>query len=146
MMPYMAQGAAQATEDAATLASALASSRTLSSALHTYQTHRLPRATYIARNTRILQQWWHLYDGPERDRRDELMKTDSEMNPMLWGCKERKDWLFGYDARTLLGDGEEVVVPGLPPTVGEEADVYRRSRVEVNGDGELVDGREGSRL
>ena len=121
-MPYMAQGAAQATEDAASLAAALSAYPTLPSALEAYQEQRLPRATYIARNTRLLQQWWHLYDGKERERRDELMKRDDEGNPMLWGCKRRKDWLFGFDARVLGG----CEVPGLPPRVGVEGDVYRR--------------------
>ena len=133
MMPYMAQGAAQATEDAATLAAALSSPSTesITQALGIYQRQRLPRATYIARNTRVLQGWWHLYDGAERDRRDELMRCDNEQNPMLWGCKERKDWLFGFDARILLDSREEVAVPSMPPMVTGEADVYERRRVEA---------------
>ncbi len=125
MMPYMAQGAAQATEDTATLAAALSSRTTkeIREAPAIYQRQRLPRATYIVRNTRILQAWWHLYDGVERDRRDELMKHDNEQNPMLWSWEDRKDWLFGYDARTLWEAGEEVKVPSMPPMVNGEANV-----------------------
>jgi salicylate hydroxylase len=129
----MAQGAAQATEDAATLAAAVSECASLSEALEIYQRQRLPRATYIARNTRILQQWWHLHDGPARELRDEMMRHDNEENPMLWGCSERKDWLFGQDARKLLTKGEKVVVPSLPPMPPEEARVYRRQNGEGRG-------------
>ena len=125
MMPYMAQGAAQATEDAATLAAAISQHNDLLAALETYQRQRAPRATYIARNTRILQQWWHLYDGPARDERDEMMRHDNEQNPMLWGCSERKDWLFGHDARILLPEGVTPHVPSLPPWPSKEANVYK---------------------
>ena len=142
MMPYMAQGAAQATEDAATLAAALSSTDDIAEALAIYQRQRLPRATYVARNTRILQGWWHLYDGAERDRRDELMRHDNEDNPMLWGCKERKDWLFGYDARELLDAETEMRVPSMPPKVRAEANPYERRR----GEAEKESGRQESRL
>ena len=66
MMPYMAQGAAQATEDAATIAAVLREYDNLEGALKAYEKQRLPRATHVAKNTRILQAWWHLYDGSER--------------------------------------------------------------------------------
>jgi salicylate hydroxylase len=128
MMPYMAQGAAQATEDAAALAAAISELDSLSDALEIYQQQRLPRATYIARNTRVLQQWWHLYDGPARDDRDELMRLDSPQNPMFWGYSERKDWLFGHDARVLLPKGSFIEVPSLPPLPPAEANVYTSSK------------------
>ncbi|KAJ7614880.1 salicylate hydroxylase [Roridomyces roridus] len=54
---YMAQGAAQATEDAATLAAALRTHTSISAALEAYESQRKPRAAYVAANTRILQQW-----------------------------------------------------------------------------------------
>lgn len=124
MMPYMAQGAAQATEDAATLAAAIRNCSNLKQALQTYEQRRLPRSAYIAKNTRVLQQWWHLYDGPERDRRDEMMKHDAQSNPMFWGFTRRTDWLFGHDARELA-KGQELAVPELPPMPKAEARVYK---------------------
>lgn len=127
MMPYMAQGAAQATEDAATLAAALRSYDSLPPALAAYENQRKPRAAYIARNTRVLQQWWHLDDGPERDRRDELMRVDNEMNPMFWGCGKRTDWLFGHDATKLDSTGggnDSGGIPELPPLPDPKASVY----------------------
>ena len=120
MMPYMAQGAAQSTEDAAALAASLRAHATVPSALATYERVRKPRAAYIARNTRVLQEWLHLYDGPARDARDEAMKVDGETNPIFWGCTERKDWLFGVDVMEL----EEEACPSLPPMPPDEARVY----------------------
>lgn len=127
MMPYMAQGAAQATEDAAALAAAVSEFSSLAEALDTYQEQRLPRATYVARNTRVLQQWWHLYDSPARDERDALMRHNNVQNPMFWGFSERKDWLFGHDARKLLPKGTPVALPALPPMPPTDANVYRGS-------------------
>lgn len=123
MMPYMAQGAAQATEDAGTLQAALARYNSIPEALRAYQRQRLPRAAYVARNTRVLQDWLHLYDGPARERRDELMQHDNEENPIFWACSERKDWLFGHDAQKLCEEGD-VPVPKLPPLPPSEASVY----------------------
>lgn len=123
MMPYMAQGAAQATEDAATLAAALREYNNLHDALHAYEKQRLPRATHVAKNTRILQAWWHLYDGPERARRDALMQHDDLSNPIFWANSRRLDWLFGHNASELSKD-EFLDPPEMPPMPAEEALVY----------------------
>lgn len=130
MMPYMAQGAAQATEDAATLAAALRHYDNIPEALKAYEEQRRPRAANVARNTRVLQQWWHLYDGAERDRRDALMAQDSKDNPIFWGCSERLQWLFGHDAMVLTS-AKDVEGPPLPPLPSAEASVYR-ARFPVN--------------
>lgn len=121
MMPYMAQGAAQATEDAATLASALREfGDDIPKALQAYQNQRLPRAAYVAKNTRVLQHWLHLYDGEETQRREELCNSDGLENPFFWGSIERRDWLFGHDATKLTKD----TIPDLPPLPTTEAMVY----------------------
>lgn len=121
MMPYMAQGAAQATEDAATLAAALKAYDDMSTALHAYEEQRKPRAAYVAKNTRVLQDWLHLYDGPEQVRRDELARHDNSENPFFWGCSVRRDWLFGHDATVLA----KKTIPALPPYPDPEASVYK---------------------
>ncbi|CAL5870068.1 uncharacterized protein PFLUO_LOCUS4302 [Penicillium psychrofluorescens] len=123
MMPYMAQGAAQATEDAATLQAALRECDDIHQALNIYERQRLPRAAYVARNTRILQEWLHLYDGPERERRDSLMKQDKATNPVFWAFTGRKDWLFGHDARKLEV-GKESSFPELAGLPAKEARIY----------------------
>jgi salicylate hydroxylase len=135
MMPYMAQGAAQAAEDAATLAAVLRREGSIQDALSEYERWRKPRAAYVARNTRVLQEWLHLYDGPHRDRRDKLMKRGDTMNPIFWGHSVRRDWLFGHDAEKV-GESMEGI-PELPPLPTPEASVYfdapsispRRSRI-----------------
>ena len=134
MMPYMAQGAAQATEDAATLAVALSHFDNLEEALRAYQQQRLPRAAYVARNTRVLQQWWHLYDGPAREIRDELMSHDNDDNPMFWGCSKRVEWLFGHDARELHIDGK-LPLPALPPMPPAGSSVYDDIQPQRHQDG-----------
>jgi salicylate hydroxylase len=123
MMPYMAQGAAQATEDAATLQAALRAYDNLHDALKAYEQQRLPRAAYVAKNTRILQEWLHLYDGPEKDRRDELMKHNNKDNPIYWAYNKRKDWLFGHNAQKLQADGEDQF-PELAGLPADEARIY----------------------
>ncbi|KAJ7681028.1 salicylate hydroxylase [Mycena polygramma] len=120
MMPYMAQGAAQATEDAATLAAALRAHEDIPTALNVYAAQRKPRAAYVAQNTRVLQEWLHLYDGSEQERRAELMKHDNSDNPIFWGFTDRRDWLFGHDATVL----ESQTIPSLPPVPHREASVY----------------------
>ena len=127
MMPYMAHGAAQATEDAATLQAALAKFNTLPEALQAYEKQRLPRAAYVARNTRVLQEWLHLYDGEEKEKRDEMMRYDDSSNPIFWAETKRRDWLFGHDAQELAKNGY-LDIPDLPPLPSLEASVYRRDR------------------
>lgn len=121
----MAQGAAQATEDAATLAASIRTFDNMPEALAAYERQRKPRAAYVARNTRVLQEWLHLYDGPARDERDRMMESDDSRNPMFWGYSERKDWLFGHDATKVIGDGGEERIPALPPMPPDEARVYK---------------------
>ncbi|KAJ7062127.1 salicylate hydroxylase [Mycena amicta] len=124
MMPYMAQGAAQATEDAAALAAALrACDGNVPEALATYEKVRKPRAAYVAYNTRVLQEWLHLYDEPETDpnRRDELMRHNNTDNPIFWADSKRRDWLFGHDATKLSFDA----IPAPPPLPHQAKSVYK---------------------
>jgi salicylate hydroxylase len=123
MLPYLAQGAAQATEDAGTLRSCLSTYPSIPSALRAYEAQRKPRTENIIANTRIHQDWLHLYDGPVRDERDRLFLEGGKQNPIFWAYRPRKDWLFGSDAEVLLGEGERGV-PELPPRPPKESSVY----------------------
>ncbi|KAF2174407.1 FAD/NAD(P)-binding domain-containing protein [Zopfia rhizophila CBS 207.26] len=123
MMPYLAQGAAQAIEDAGTLQASIAKYDSFSDALRAYERQRAPRAEYIVRNTRVLQEWLHLYDGPAREQRDELMRHDHPSNPIFWAYSPRMDWLFGYDAGVIEEDPPSL--PELPPFPPREASVYK---------------------
>lgn len=92
----MAQGAAQATEDAAALAASLRKHSTISDALPTYERVRKPRAAYIARNTRVLQEWLHLYDGTARDARDQAMRIDDPSTPFSGVVLQGRTGFLGW--------------------------------------------------
>ena len=129
-----AQGAAQATEDAASIAACLRTYNSVAEALREYERVRKPRTTYIARNRRILQEWLHVYDGPAKDERDRAMANDDERNPIYWGWKVRKDWLFRYDASDL---NEEESIPTLPPMPKDHQRVYRDDRAQLRSEHRL---------
>lgn len=132
--PLTAQGAAQATEDAACIATCLRTYDSVPDALREYERIRKPRTTYIARNTRVLQEWLHVYDGPAKEERDDAMRNDDESNPIYWGWKERKDWLFTYDASDLTDQGR---IPSLPPMPKDRHRVYKDFRAQLRGANKL---------
>lgn len=89
MAPFLAQGAAQAIEDAAALARVLAQSQDLPAALLTYSHHRAARAARVQREALKLGRIYHM-SGPLALARDMTMR--------LLGTRaliERYDWLFG---------------------------------------------------
>ena len=94
MLPYMAQGAAQAMEDAATLAACLDAAADLDelpAALLRYEALRLPRATRVQAMSRGNATRFHLPDGPEQRARDTAMASSFGLSPEI-------EWLFGHDA------------------------------------------------
>ena len=92
MLPFQAQGANQAIEDAVVLAVCLveAGPDGLSDALRRYERIRLPRITRIQHQSRANAETFHLVDGDAQRRRDAFGQNSSGL--------ERHDWLFGYDA------------------------------------------------
>lgn len=86
-LPYMAQGAAMAVEDAAVFARALASAGTDHQALLLYQRNRIERTTRIVNESSANRRLFHLNSTDEL--RQEFAKRD--MN------SERSAWLFSYD-------------------------------------------------
>jgi len=92
MLPFQAQGANQAIEDAVVLAVCLADAcpGRLSAALRRYERIRLPRTTRIQRQSRANAETFHLVDGDAQCRRDTSAQTSSGL--------DRHEWLFGYDA------------------------------------------------
>jgi salicylate hydroxylase len=92
MLPFQAQGANQAIEDAVVLAACLADAGPggLSAALRRYEEIRLPRTTRIQRQSRANAETFHLVDGDAQRRRDSSAQTSSGL--------DRHEWLFGYDA------------------------------------------------
>lgn len=92
MLPFQAQGANQAIEDAVVLAVCLveAGPDGLGAALRRYERIRLPRTTRIQRESRDNAKTFHLADGDAQRRRDTAAQTSSGL--------DRHQWLFGYDA------------------------------------------------
>jgi salicylate hydroxylase len=96
MLPFMAQGAAQAIEDGAALAACLAREPDIPEALRLYETKRLPRASRIQALSTINKTRFHLPDGPEQRARDEAMASGSTDFSI-----KAVEWIYGHDAGAL---------------------------------------------
>ncbi len=91
MLPYLAQGAAMAIEDAAVLARALAEGRDgIDGALRSYERQRRPRTTRAQRAARSNGRVYHLTGGGALLRRLALAAMGG--NRLL----TRYDWLYGW--------------------------------------------------
>jgi salicylate hydroxylase len=95
MLPFMAQGAAQAIEDGVTLAACLAKGggQDVIDALMLYESLRLPRTSRVQAASSNNKTRFHLPDGPEQVARDaEMAKgaTDFSVHSVAW--------LYGHDA------------------------------------------------
>jgi salicylate hydroxylase len=70
MLPFMAQGAAQAIADAATLATCLAEpGPDLATALRRYESERIPHTSRLQAMPTTNKTSFHLSDGPEQHER-----------------------------------------------------------------------------
>jgi salicylate hydroxylase len=114
MVPFLAQGAAQALEDGACLGECLGritSPEQLPMLLHVYESIRKPRTERVQSGTRDTAVVWHLPDGPEQEARDLAFKSMAlveksesvnveleRANPNSLSSKEFQPWLFGYNA------------------------------------------------
>lgn len=103
MLPYMAQGAAQAIEDGAVLAAGLKHvAFDIPSAFRAYVTLRKPRATEVQERSRANSTSFHLQDGPQQLERDHLFATRG-----VRGSPEAMNRLYGYDAEAVAATLEE---------------------------------------
>jgi len=100
MLPFMAQGAAQAVEDGAVLAACLAKSggRDIPEALRMYESSRLPRASRVQAASRENKTRFHLPDGEEQRARDALLGNASTD----WFLKAIA-WVYAHDAEAEIG-------------------------------------------
>lgn len=106
MLPFMAQGAAQAIEDGMTLATCLSKHDDIPEALARYQALRLPRTAHIQSLATANKIRFHLPDGPEQLARDAKMAAGgTDWSTATIG------WLYGYDAAVAAETGNL----GLPP-------------------------------
>ena len=86
-LPYMAQGAAMAIEDAAVLARALELPGTLSARLQTYEAHRAPRTARVVRESAEMGELYHLVDAQAM--REAFAARDI--------ARSRNEWLYPSD-------------------------------------------------
>jgi salicylate hydroxylase len=95
MLPFVAQGAAQAIEDCATLATVLrdVNPESVPKALKRYEELRIPRTSKVQGLAAGNKIRFHLPDGPEQIARDEEMSR----NATDWSLKNVA-WLYGHDA------------------------------------------------
>lgn len=118
-LPYVAQGAAQAVEDAAVLTqliSKIESKAELHDALNVYEQIRKPRASRVVEtSTKMGQEVYHLHDGPQQEQRDKEMLTRPIVtNPFVWADPYFQKWLFSYDAYAEADKGWEAFKAGKP--------------------------------
>jgi 2-polyprenyl-6-methoxyphenol hydroxylase-like FAD-dependent oxidoreductase len=92
MLPYAAQGAAQAVEDAAVLATCLAAlaRHDIDGALARYEAMRRDRTSKIQAMSRSNGHRFHLRDGPEQQARDAAMANSFGISPEI-------DWLYRWE-------------------------------------------------
>lgn len=110
MLPFLAQGANQAVEDALSLAVCLtgADTATVPAALRRYEALRIPRAGAVQRGSRGSTRMMHLEDGEEQRRRDGAMASAAALRAM--------SWLYAHDAEhTALHPSHPMTQNGPPP-------------------------------
>lgn len=96
MLPMMAQGAAQAIEDGATLAAVLSTMKDdVPQALRRYEELRKPRATRLQEASAANRVRFHLPDGPEQQKRDAAMANSGDRT------LDNIAWLYDHDAGAL---------------------------------------------
>ena len=88
MLPFLAQGAAQAIEDAGVLGEVLARGQTIEAGLLAYQEKRLPRAVRVQRESRQQATIYHL-GGPAAFLRDAALRALGPEKMLA-----RYDWLY----------------------------------------------------
>ncbi len=98
MLPFLAQGAAQAIEDGATLAGVLGKGGDVTEALRRYEELRLPRTARIQTVAAGNKTRNHLPDGPEQVARDAAMAAGSAD----WSIGASA-WVYDHDALTAAG-------------------------------------------
>ena len=102
MLPFMGQGAAQAIEDAATLAGCLRKlADDVPAALRLYEKLRLPRASRLQAMSQTNKTRFHLPDGPAQQQRDAQMAngaTDWSLAAIAW--------LYEHDAAVVADPAE----------------------------------------
>jgi salicylate hydroxylase len=100
MLPYLAQGAAMAIEDAYVLAAAVATGQDdLPAALQAYEATRRPRTSQVQLRARAQGRRNHLTSPGRRLARDLAARLRGLVNPQNTGLKA--DWLYAHDVTAV---------------------------------------------
>jgi salicylate hydroxylase len=86
-LPYMAQGAAMAIEDAAVLARAIELDAPMAERLHIYEQHRAPRTARVVLESTEMGELYHIGNA------EEMRQAFHDRNI----AKSRNEWLYPYD-------------------------------------------------
>ncbi|KAF4510294.1 hypothetical protein G6O67_002193 [Ophiocordyceps sinensis] len=120
MLPYTAQGAANAIEDAGALVTALTCTASIHLALAVYQEARQARCDKMQAGTAAVATTLHLPDGGRQRRRDDDIRRATagfeqglERNPDLWADRPWQDFMWGVDVMTDMTDGWEDLVASV---------------------------------
>ncbi|KAI0430350.1 putative salicylate hydroxylase [Xylaria sp. FL1042] len=100
MLPYVAQGAANALEDAATLAMAFTCTDDIGLALGMYQFIRKGRSEWIQASATSNGNTLHLPDGEAQRRRDDSIRAASRgngPNPDQWNDRKAREFMWCVD-------------------------------------------------
>jgi salicylate hydroxylase len=100
MLPFLAQGAAQAIEDAATLTALLVQGGDIAETLRRYESLRLPRTAMIQSGAAGNKTRNHLPDGPAQRERDSHMANGAAD----WSIGASK-WIYEHDAAAAADTG-----------------------------------------
>lgn len=101
MLPFVAQGAAQALEDGAALAACLRKIPNSAEALRRYEIVRLPRTSRVQATAAGNKIRFHLPDGPAQQERDAQMASGSTD----WSFQSIA-WVYGHEAGIIDAAGE----------------------------------------
>lgn len=115
MLPYVAQGASNALEDAATLAMAFTCTEHIERALEVYQQVRKSRSEWIQASAKSTGHVLHLPDGEGQMRRDEAIRAASQgvgANPDQWGDKQSHEIMWRADVMAETIDKFQVLTAG----------------------------------
>ncbi len=100
MLPFLGQGAAQAFEDAAVLASCLTSGqRSPAQALRRYESARIGRASRVQEGSHARADYNHLPDGPEQRARDRALRA---ADPLA-----ANEWIYAHDPAAVNREEQE---------------------------------------
>lgn len=89
-LPYMAQGAAMAIEDAAVLSRAIELDMPLPQALQVYHQHRAPRTARVVNESSEMGELYHIHDAAQ------MKKAFADRNI----ARSRNEWLYPYNPWT----------------------------------------------